>query len=321
MIRWGILGAGNIAHRFARSLAATENGELYAVANRTLEKAHAFQKEHPCEKIYDDYEELLQDKNVDIVYIALPHLYHFKWIKRAIVHHKAVLCEKPATLNLSEMLEINKLVQEKQLFFMEAMKSRFVPAYQKMSSMIKSGVIGKITNISTSLCRLVPEKNSSYYYDPIQGGCLLDMGIYNASLIEDFIKEPLTVQQVDYKIHTNGVETYINAILSNDQVTCQLESGFDRTLPVEAVITGTKGKITMPDFHRGSRMIVCLNQREDESATYEYEIPYRQDDFYGEIEHVMDCFSKGLVESEVMPLQSSLNCAEMIEKIKKKLIP
>ncbi|MGX6978761.1 Gfo/Idh/MocA family protein [Vagococcus elongatus] len=209
------------------------------------------------------------------------------------------------------------LLKENQVFFMEAMKSRFVPAYQKMSSLIKEGLIGEITNISTSFCRLVPEENSGYYYQPIQGGCLLDMGIYNASLIEDFTTEPLSLQQVDYQMHTSGVEVYVNAVLANDHVTCQLESGFDRNLPVEAVITGTKGKIVMPDFHRGSSITISLNQNKEGAKNYD--IPYHQDDFYGEIVHVMDCFSKGEVESSVMSRQASVNCAEMIDQIKKKL--
>lgn len=142
MIRWGIIGAGNIAKRFTISSAQTKEGILYAVANRTLEKAEAFKKNYPCEKAYGSYEALLKDPQIDMVYIALPHQYHFKWIKKALLEKKAVLCEKPATMNATQMREIKKLAKINGVFFMEAMKNRFVPVSEKINERIQRGEIG-----------------------------------------------------------------------------------------------------------------------------------------------------------------------------------
>src|SRR4051794_30597964 len=132
MINWGIIGAGNIAHRFADSLEHVEGAQLYAVARRTMEKADQFRAEHPSEVSYDNYQNLLDDDKVDAVYIALPHQLHLEWVEKALRAGKAVLCEKPATLSAVEMRQITKTVHEKQVFFMEAMKSRFVPAYREV---------------------------------------------------------------------------------------------------------------------------------------------------------------------------------------------
>ena len=113
MIRWGIIGGGNIAHRFAESLKHFEGGELAAVSCRTQEKAEAFSREYPCRYIYDDYDRLLENEEIDAVYIGLPHDLHCQWAVRAMEAGKAVLCEKPAVLNAEETKEICRISKER----------------------------------------------------------------------------------------------------------------------------------------------------------------------------------------------------------------
>lgn len=315
MINWGIIGAGNIAHRFADSLAQIDDGHLYAVANRTVEKAQAFQEKFPCEKAYGDYNELLQNPQVDIVYIAVPHQYHFEWIQQALRHKKAVLCEKPATMNTKQMSEIKNLAETQNVFFMEAMKNRFVPAFEKIHEMVAVGKIGSITNISTSFCSLMPKENTSYHYLPIQGGCLLDLGIYNASLIESFVEEPLKVTEVESTLDENGVEIYVQARMENSTIQAILETAFNQSKPTEAIIKGTKGEIKFSDLHRPSSFSVELYG--DSTTAYNY--PYIIDDFAGEIQEAMECFKKGDFESQRMSHQASINCIEIIDDIKEKI--
>lgn len=157
MIKWGIIGAGNIANRFANSLEEVTDGELYAVANRTIEKAETFKANHPCEKAYGSYQELLDDDQVDAVYIALPHKYHLEWVLKAIQAGKAILCEKPATINQAEVSKIEAALNAKPVFFMEAMKSRFTPAYQAVKELVAQGEIGEVHTVTTSLCRKFDE--------------------------------------------------------------------------------------------------------------------------------------------------------------------
>lgn len=311
MIKWGIIGAGNIAHRFADSLENLSDATLYAVANRTIEKAEKFKTEHPCEKAYGSYDELLADETIHAVYIALPHKYHLEWVKKALEVGKAVLCEKPATLSLDEMKQISELAKERNLFFMEAMKSRFTPAYREVKNLVDAGHIGNVTGVFTSLCRVFPVDDTGYFYETVQGGCLLDMGVYNAALIEDFTKEPFTLDGLEYAMYEDTVEVYVNAHLTSGNVEVILESAFDRETETKAVIRGTKGLIIIPDFHRPTSYIL---QTEDTMKSVE--VPYKFDDFYGEIRHVVDCLENDFTESPIMTLENSENTAGLIDIIK-----
>ncbi len=152
MIKWGIIGAGNIAHRFCKALAKDKRAKLEAVSCRTMEKAKAFKMIYPCNKAYDSFQKILDDPDIEAVYIALPHYYHYEWIKKTILAHKSVLVEKPATMNTAEMEEIKDLVKKHHILFMEAMKTRFVPGYQEAKSLVSEGIIGELECLETSFC-------------------------------------------------------------------------------------------------------------------------------------------------------------------------
>ena len=151
MIRWGIIGAGKIAQRFVKSLAHESNSELYAVSCRTLSKAQQFADTYHAQKAYGSYVELLQDPNVDAVYITLPHGYHYIWSIKAIKAGKAVLVEKPAGINAFEIEGIMEVLKQHPVLWMEAMKPRFTPLYQKIHKLIEEGTIGDIQEIHTVL--------------------------------------------------------------------------------------------------------------------------------------------------------------------------
>ena len=317
MIKWGIIGAGNIAHRFATSLEQVKGARLYAVARRTMEKAEAFRAEHPCDVSYDNYQTLLDDSEIDAVYIALPHQFHLEWVKKALRAGKAVLCEKPATLSLQEMEEITETVKETNIFFMEAMKSRFVPAYREIKERIEKGDIGEVLSVSTSLCRVFTETDASYHFEPVQGGCLLDMGVYNISLIEDFMTSLVQVKAVDYEVNDNGVEVYVDAKLESNGVIGRVESAFDRETETVAIITGTIGEIRIPNFHRPASYTLTLA---DSNESQLHEVPYDHDDFYSEIVHVVECIQEHKTESPIMSLKHSENVAQIMDQIKDEIV-
>ncbi|MGM0168430.1 hypothetical protein IGI39_004185 [Enterococcus sp. AZ135] len=311
MINWGIIGAGNIAARFAQSLNHFAEAQLYGVACRTLDKATAFQSQYPCEEVFDDYQQLLNEPEIDLVYIALPHLYHHEWILKALKAGKGVLCEKPATMNAEQMNEVAKIARKQNVFFMEAMKSRFVPAYRAVREVVAAGKIGQIISLSTSLCREMPETQTSYHYLPVQGGALLDMGIYNLSLIEDFSPADLTVGKLDYRLHKNQIDVYLKATLVQENFEAIIETGFDRNTDTVAVITGTKGVITIPDFHRTTCFTLTV-----ENETKNFDVPYDRDDFYSEIEAVHSSFNKNEIENPIMTLENSMRCLSLLDLIK-----
>ena len=313
-MRWGILGAGNIARRFASSLANIENTQLYAISGRNPEKLDAFAEQFPCEKKYVGYDLLLEDELVDAVYLALPHGMHKEWAVKALKAGKAVLCEKPAALNEKEMREIADTSEETGVLFMEAMKSRFEPAYAEMKKQIEAGAIGDLECIDTQICFAIPKEmiGRTYHTDPKQGGALLDSGIYCAGLIEDFFKgEPVNEQT--YANVFNGIDWYSDSKLVFDNGRARISVGFDRTTPRDAVIYGTEGKIDLPDLHRPSKFTITKKTGETETV----EVPYVNDDFHGQIEHFCDLWRHGRSQSPIMPLASSLRMARILDTVRR----
>ncbi len=312
MINWGIIGAGNIAARFVESLTHVDNARLYGVACRTMEKADAFREKFPCEKAFDDYQALLDEPMIDAVYIALPHLYHYEWIIKALTAKKAVLCEKPATMSAAQMQAVKAKAQSENVFFMEAMKPRFTPAYRKLKSLIAQGAIGTIKQVSTTFRRDLPQEHASYHYLPEQGGALLDMGIYNLAFIQDFApSDQLSAEVLDSTILENGVDTYVHARFYTDQFEAFIETGFDTTKDTIAEIVGTTGTIVVPNFHRPESFTLTKDDQETV-----YDVGYDVDDFHSEIEAVTKALSEGRIEHSLMPFNDSLASIALSDQLK-----
>lgn len=311
MLRWGILGAGKIAGRFADSLKHVPDSMLYAISGRNMEKLEAFAEKHPCEKIYVGHENMLEDPDLDVIYLALPHALHKEWALKALEKGIPVLCEKPASLNEEEMREIAECAKQHNTLFMEAMKLRFVPAYRKLKAMLEEGVIGDIEDVSASMCFPFPKEAFGMTYHTQAGkgsGALLDGGIYCAGIVEDWMKG-IPVPCMTYANYY-GFDLYSDAYLKFDNGTAHIESGFDRALPKDAVIRGTKGTVTVHDFHRPTRFVICTDEGETE-----YEFPYEHDDFYSEIAHFASLVQQGKTESDIMTYASMIREAEILDTI------
>lgn len=310
MINWGILGAGNIAHRFANSLESDSNSALKAISARDKNKAVAFAKEYNVEKIFT-HEELIKDPDIDAIYLALPHQLHKDFTIAALKAGKAVLCEKPATLNASEATEIKETVTQTGKLFMEAMKPRFVPAYLKVKELVNKGTIGDILEVKTSFCNKANLDKNTYHSDKIAGGALLDVGIYCASLLQDLLGSEFKVVET-YIIKENGIDIYTYAVFDFNGKRGILETAFDREKPRSAEIVGTKGKIVIEDFHRPTKFTVITSTNKKE-----YIEEYKIDDFFSEIEHFNNLLIKGETESSIMSLADTFNTAKILESIKK----
>ena len=314
MIRWGIIGAGKIAKRFAQSLAYEEDAVLYAISGRNPEKMKQFQVEHPCQKVYLDHHDLLADPAVDAVYIALPHDMHAAWALEAIQMHKAVLCEKPAVLNADEMKEIITAARRENILFMEAMKSRFEPAYLRTKELLEKNKIGSLLSIKAQISSAFPiEQNpDSYIIKPGVGGALLDTGCYCVNWLNDLCKEELSVKNISAVIK-NSIDYYVDASLMFGNVECEVIAGIDRKLEPITEIVGTKGEILVEKPHRPEIIHIQLNGEKEKVE----QIPYVHDDFYGQIHHFDTLLKDGRKESDVMSLADSLRNAQIIDMIKK----
>lgn len=316
MVRFGVLGAGNIAHRFCASLAHESEAELVAVSCRTEQKARTFLAEvshAEGARAYGSHEELLADDGLDAIYLALPHALHRDWAVAALHAGKAVLCEKPATISATEMREVADVARETGVLFMEAMKPRFVPLYQRVLDAVQK--IGPLERVEATLCNdmlAAVEGSGSYHMTPGPGaGVLLDCGIYCASWLQAFgAGEPHVTSVAGTR--RDGIDVYADAWLDLGGVTDRLECAFDRAKPRQATLVGAKGRIVVDELHRPQRATVELEGQEPIVV----DAPYEVDDFYGEIRHFTGLVEAGATESPIMPLSASIGCAEILDAVR-----
>ena len=144
MMRFGIMGAGSIAHAMLSTLSHMKEAQAYGVASRSLEKAEEYRKQYQLEKAYGSYEEMVEDDAIDVVYIATPHALHFEQAKLCMEHGKHVLCEKAFTANAKQTEQLVALAKEKGVFLGEAMWTRFMPLIKKLQEVIAEGTIGEV---------------------------------------------------------------------------------------------------------------------------------------------------------------------------------
>ena len=316
MIRFGILGAGNIAHRFAASLAKVEGAELVAASRRTVEKAAAFLAEVPCAcgaRAYGDHEALLADPEVDAIYLALPHDLHHAWALRALDAGKAVLCEKPAMLSEAEAAEVTAAARERGLLFMEAMKTRFVPLHPHVMDAV--GALGPVARVHASLCNdaLASYRTRDTY---ILGGgpgsgVLLDCGIYCASWLDELLPGEIAVERVDTAFY-GGSDVYVDAHMAIGGVAAELECACDRARPRQLVVEGERGVLTVDDLHRPQHAELRIAGEQARIL----DVPYEVDDFYGQITQFCSLMRAGALESPVMSHAATLRCARILDRIR-----
>ena len=177
-IQWGIVGLGNIAHQFCHDLLLVEEANIYAVASRSLNKAQEFGGKFQAEKAYGSYQELLNDPDVDIVYMATPHDSHMELSIAAMEAGKHVLCEKPIAINSNQAHKMIQASQKSQCFFMEAFWSRFNPSIVQSYQKVKEGILGEIKYINADFAFHVGQPQYRMTDVTLGGGSLLDMGVY-----------------------------------------------------------------------------------------------------------------------------------------------
>ena len=173
----GILGAGNIAGILAKTMAQMPEAECYAIAARSLDRAEDFRNKYGFQKAYGSYEEMLQDEQVELVYIATPHSHHYEHMKLCISYGKPILCEKAFTMNSVQAKEIIKLAKEKGIYVAEAIWTRYMPSRQIINEVIESGILGQVSMLTANLSYDIDSKERIIRPE-LAGGALLDVGVY-----------------------------------------------------------------------------------------------------------------------------------------------
>jgi predicted dehydrogenase len=316
-IRWGILGAGKIANKFASDLKLVADAELLAIGSRDEAKASAFAGQHGIQFIFNDYESLAASPAVDAIYIATPHGFHYNHVMLCLQHKKPVLCEKAFALNLQQLREMVSFARKQKVFLMEAFWTKFIPQYDAMKKIVQSGEIGEVKLIQADFGFSAPEPKAQRLYDPLLGGgSLLDIGIYPVFLAQSILGRPIEVQAMMTPYDTGVDEQCVMTLKFENGALAVLSSTFAADTPVEAMIAGTKGRVHMRDrFHNAAGTLEKVIGKEKAQL-----ISVAREDGFGyqyEARHVNDCLRKGLTESPVMSLEDSLLLMETLDRVKK----
>ena len=312
-IHWGILGPGSIAHQFAAGLQSVPGAKLYAVGSRTQANAEAFADKYEAPKRYGSYEALASDPDVHAIYIATPHPSHKDAALLCLNHGKAVLCEKPFTVNAKEAAEVIDLARAKDLFVMEAMWSRFFPAMARLRALLAEGTIGEARMLQADFgFRTGVNPEGRLFNLALAGGGLLDVGVYTVSLASMIFGTPTEVSGLAQMGETGVDEQAALTLKYADGQLASLTTGIRINTPQEAVILGTEGSLKLhAPWWKPSLLTVSANGKSEEIS-----VPFEGPGMNYEAQEVGDCLRAGKTESAILPLSETLSILKTLDTLR-----
>ena len=312
-IRWGILGPGGIAYKFADALKAISDAEIIAIGSRDLQRANTFADTFDVPHRHGSYVELANNPEVDVIYIATPHPFHKACAMLCLEAGKAVLCEKPITVDAEQAEELIACAREHKQFLMEAMWTRFIPVMVKVREWLADGVIGEPRMLTADFGNrvvLTPENRKGRLFAlELAGGAMLDIGVYTVSLASMVFGAPTKITSLAH-IGETGVDEQAAVLLRYDagQI-ASLSCAITTRTSQDARIFGTKGSIHIPDFPRATSATLEVSEKEP----VQIEMPFIGNGFEYQILEVMRCLRAGKLESDVMPLDESLSIVKTMD--------
>lgn len=316
MIRWGIIGTGTIARKFAEGLPFAKGAELRAVGSRSRETAEAFGERYQVPNRHESYEALAADPEVDAVYIATPHPMHKANSMLCLQAGKAVLCEKPFTVNEREARELVACARAEKQFLMEAMWTRFLPVIVEVRRIVESGVIGRPILLRGDFGFYGDyEEDKSAFVPELAGGALLDVGIYPISLASMiFGDKPSKIVSAATlgKLGTDELNA-VTLVYPGGEMAIT-SSAIRLETPQDAVISGEKGSIHIhAPFWCAEKITLAIEGKEPEVI----EMPLKGNGYNYEAEAVIEALRAGELESPVMPLDESIALMGIMDEARK----
>jgi predicted dehydrogenase len=313
---WAILGCGKIAKKFASDLKTLPNARLFAAASRSIENARSFASDMGFEKAFGSYEEMVNDPEVDIVYIASPHSHHCEHTLLCLNHQKAVLCEKAFAINLREVNLMIEAARKNNTFLMEAFWTRFQPSFLKVMEIIRSGELGALKMVHSDFAfnaEYNPEKR--LYNVDLGGGSLLDIGIYPIFMSLMALGKPAEIKTMAAFCPTGAEETIMMSFRYRGGETASLVSSFASYSSTQTEFCFENGFLRMNRrFYTPTTLTYWKNWAEEKTICFEkgtgsgYEL---------EAAHVMECMDAGKTESDLMPLSVSSDLMEIMDWVRK----
>ncbi len=316
-IRWGILGPGRIAHKFAADMQLVEGAVLQGVASRNKARADAFARQFAAVTSYGSYEELVADPAIDVVYIATPHVFHAPNTLLCLRHGKAVLCEKPFAMHAAEAESMISEARARKLFLMDAFWTRFIPATEKLLALLAEGAIGQVEYMRADFGFVADSDPTKRVFNKVLGGgSLLDVGIYPVFLSLLLFGVPVRMSAMANFTQT-GVDSICTMLFAHPGgEKSVLESAITANTPTEAIIFGTQGTIKLHRrFHHTSAITITRNSGTSETIHTEV----LGTGYTHEIMEVMECLRKGQTESKKLPLSMTLNLVETLDRVRKEI--
>ena len=315
-VRWGIIGLGNIAHKFAQDLLTVKDAQLYAVASRSHKKASEFAELYGAIKSYSSYNDLAIDKNIDAVYIATPHALHKENSLLCLNNGIAVLCEKPFAMNAEEVDEMISCAKTNNTLLMEALWTSFLPHYQFAINRLKENTLGKLLKMEASFGFFRAfDNNSRLFNKSLGGGSLLDIGIYPIFAALSILGTPQIIK-AKATFFDNGADSSCNMVFYyENNITAHLRSSLLEDLPTEAIFYCEKGIIKInKQFHCPSTVSIIIDDKEEL-----LDFDYNTIGYNFEIEHFNALINQGKLESPIMSFEFSKELIAIIDDVRSKI--
>lgn len=313
-LRVGIIGAGWIADKMAEALSPLDEAEVLAIASRSLEKARQFADERGISRAYGSYEELVEDPDVDLVYVATPHSHHYPHARLALRHGKPVLVEKAFTANAREAEALLTLARERHLFITEAIWTRYMPLSMKVKEIMDSGIIGEPRILTATLCYEMEQKERIIRPD-LCGGALLDLGVYVLNFARMYFGTDIVRTVTNCHLGPSGMDMMESISLSfRDGRMANLQAGCLTLNDRQGIISGKEGYIRIDNVNCPERIEVWWNYELVEV----YERPEGMVNGYEyQVLECKRCLETGLTESPMMPHEETLSIMRQMDALRK----
>ena len=313
-LKLGIIGSGWIAEKMAITIAGMPEVEAYAIASRELSKAQAFAKSWNFTCAYGSYEDMLNDEEVELVYIATPHSHHYDHIRMCLLKGKPVLCEKAFTATAWQAEEILHLAKEKNIFVAEAIWTRYMPLSHTINELLNSGIIGEPKILSANLGYPVWQKERMLRPE-LAGGALLDLGVYpiNFALMA-FGTDIKEITSTCVKIDTGMDAQESMTFVYNDGRMAVLHSSMLAKTDRQGVISGTKGHLIVENCNNPQQIKVVDN---DYQVIAQYDAPQQITGYEYQVYACIEALKNGWVETPYMPHAETLRVMHLMDNLRK----
>jgi predicted dehydrogenase len=316
-LRWGILATGGIARTFTEDLLRLPTAQVVAVGSRSQESADRFADRYGIARRHATYEALVRDEDVDAVYVSTPHPGHHAAARLAIDAGKAVLLEKPFTVDAAEAVDLVERARSRGVFLMEAMWTRFLPHVVRIRELLADGALGDVRAVHADHGQWFERDPAHRLFAPaLGGGALLDLGVYPVSFASMVLGPPRRVTAVSDAAFT-GVDAHTSMLLQHDGGRqAVLTTTLEAVSPTRAAVVGTEARLEVASPFYGPSVVV-LTPRSGEPRTFDD--PCERRGMQYEAAEVARCLAAGRTESDVMPLDETVSVMRTLDEVRRQI--